>query len=223
MNEEIRNEIVRRRQGGASLRRIAKDQGVARETVQSVIPRWEAERAGQSTSAPTTVPVRRPSLVDPFNDAILQLLERYPDITIRRVFEELRLKGFSGGLTIVRERVLELRPRPTREPVIRFETPRGAQLARLSTFRFLRWRDSARAIAPASPIRLPSRFNDSSLLKCGELARAATPRAEMAVLIGASLNLFQIALRYLTLATTLDPANTSMPASPIHVLRRSRS
>jgi transposase len=127
MNEEIRNEIVRRRQGGASLRRIAKDLGMARETVQGVIRRWEAERAGQGSSASLPVPVRRPSLVDPFNDTVLQLLQRYPDITIRRVFEELRLKGFSGGLTIVRERVLELRPRPTREPVIRFETPRGAQ------------------------------------------------------------------------------------------------
>ncbi len=50
MNEEIRNEIVRRRQGGASLRRIAKDLGVARETVQSVIRRWEADRVGQGSS-----------------------------------------------------------------------------------------------------------------------------------------------------------------------------
>jgi len=46
MNEEMRHEIVRRRQGGASLRRIAKDLGLARDTVQSVVRRWEAERAG---------------------------------------------------------------------------------------------------------------------------------------------------------------------------------
>jgi transposase len=124
MNEEIRHEIVRRRQGGASIRRIARDLNVARDTVQSVIRRWEADRAGQGSPAPV---VRRPSLVDPFNDAIRQLLERYPEITIQRVFEELRLKGFAGGRSIVRERVLELRPRPTREPVVRFETSPGAQ------------------------------------------------------------------------------------------------
>jgi transposase len=127
MNEEIRNEIVRRRQGGASGRRIAKDLGLARETVQSVIRRWQAERTGQGSSTPVPVPVRRPSQVDPFNDAIRELLERYPSITIQRVFEELRLKGFGGGLTIVRERVLELRPRPIREPVVRFETAPGVQ------------------------------------------------------------------------------------------------
>jgi transposase len=122
MNEELRNEIVRRRQSGASLRRIARDLGVARETVQGIIRRWEAERAGTESSAALPVPKRRPSQVDPFHDTIQQLLQRYPDITIARVFEELRAQGFRGGRTIVRERVLELRPVPLREPVVRFET-----------------------------------------------------------------------------------------------------
>jgi transposase len=123
MNEDLRHEIVRRRQGGASLRRIARDLGVARETVHNVIRRWEAERAG--AGAPPRP--RRPSQVDPFEGTIRQLLGRYPDITIVRVFEELRAAGFTGGLTIVRERVLQLRPQPRREPVVRFETPAGAQ------------------------------------------------------------------------------------------------
>src|SRR5437764_1028893 len=124
MNEELRNEIVRRRQGGASVRRIARDLGLARETVDNVIRRWEAQRDG-GNGRPSRP--RRPSQVDPFNDLIRELLARYPDITIVRVFEELRARGFRGGLTIVRERVLELRPPSLREPVIRFETPPGAQ------------------------------------------------------------------------------------------------
>ncbi len=127
MNEELRHEIVRRRQGGASMRRIAQNLGVARETVQSVIRRWQAERAGSAASGPLPVPIRRPSRVDPFTDTIRELLRRYPDITIQRVFEELRASGFTGGLTIVRERVLELRPEPRREPVRRFETAPGEQ------------------------------------------------------------------------------------------------
>jgi transposase len=123
MNEELRHEIVRRRQGGASMRRIARDLGVARETVQNVIRHWQAERAGAGVPSRP----RRSSQVDPFEGTIRQLLERYPDITIVRVFEELRAQGFAGGLTIVRERVLQLRPQPRREPVVRFETPAGAQ------------------------------------------------------------------------------------------------
>src|SRR6516225_6946693 len=125
MNEELRHEIVRRHQGGASMRRIARDLGLARETVQSALRRWQAERAGQEAAA--GVPARRPSRVDPYNEAIRQLLARYPDITIVRVFQELRAQGFTGGLTIVRERVLELRPQPPREPVRRFETAPGVQ------------------------------------------------------------------------------------------------
>jgi transposase len=126
MNEEIRNEVVRRRQEGASSRRIARELHLARDTVQAILRRWEADRAGPGSVA-TPLPARRPSRVDPFNDAIRQLLERYPNITITRVWEELRAQGFRGGRTIVRQRVLELRPHPLREPVQRFETPPGAQ------------------------------------------------------------------------------------------------
>jgi len=125
MNEELRHEIVRRWQGGTSMRRIARELGLARETVQGVLRRWQAQRAG--SEAGSGVPARRPSRVDPFNDTIRHLLARYPDITIVRVYEELRARGFSGGVTIVRERVLELRESPPREPVQRFETAPGAQ------------------------------------------------------------------------------------------------
>jgi transposase len=124
MNEELRNDIIRRWQGGVSMRRLARELGLARETVQSVVRRWQAGRDGShaSTNRPP-----RPSLVDPFDETIEQLLQRYPDITITRVFEELRARGFTGGRTIVRERVLQLRPEPLRRPVQRFETAPGAQ------------------------------------------------------------------------------------------------
>jgi transposase len=126
MTEELRHEIIRRHQGGAALRRIARDLGLARDTVQSVVRRWQAERNG-ATTAGKQVAARRPSLVDPYQDQIQQLLQRYPDITLARIYEELRAAGFQGGITIVRERVLELRPQPVREATIRFETPKAAQ------------------------------------------------------------------------------------------------
>ena len=126
MNEETRHEIVRRWQAQTSIRQIARDLNLARDTVRRAVRRWQADRTGQgSDTGPAQV--RRPSLVDPFDDVIRELLQRYPEITIQRVFEELRLKGFSGGRTIVRDRVLELRPQPTRQPVQRFETPPAAQ------------------------------------------------------------------------------------------------
>lgn len=127
MTEEIRNDIVRRHQGGTSIRRIAEDLDLARQTVRDVIRRWQAERTGTEASPALPVPQRRSSLLDAHDDTIRQLLQRYPDITVTRLLEELRAKGFTGRYTILRERVKQLRTKPTPEPVVRFETSPGAQ------------------------------------------------------------------------------------------------
>jgi transposase len=127
MTEETRNDIVRRYRGGASIRRIAEDLDLARQTVRNAIHRWQAERTGPEASTTLPVPQRRSSVLDAHDDTIRQLLKRYPDITVTRLLEELRAKGFTGRYTTLRMRVKQLRPRPTREPVVRFETPPGVQ------------------------------------------------------------------------------------------------
>jgi transposase len=128
MSEEIRHEIVRRHQEGASIRQIARELGLARQTVSDTLRRWQAERAAANpTGALPAQPQRRSRLLDAYDDAIRQWLERYPNISVIRLLEELRAQGFSGQYTILRTRVNELRPRPNREPVVRFETPLGVQ------------------------------------------------------------------------------------------------
>jgi transposase len=124
MTEATRHEIVRRHQGGASIRRIAADLGLARQTVRAAIRRWHAERDG---TGPAATPHRRSSKLDAFDDAIRQWLARYPDITVTRLLQELRAQGYPGRYTILRERVNQLRPRADRSPVERFETEPGAQ------------------------------------------------------------------------------------------------
>jgi len=123
MNEATRNEVVRRWRAGASMRAIARALDLSRNTVRRALAGVQAARAGE-TPPPAG---GRPSLLDPYEAVIGELLGRYPDLTAARVFQELRARGFTGGYTIVRRRVGQLRPRPAPAPVIRFETAPGAQ------------------------------------------------------------------------------------------------
>ncbi|MGH9579589.1 MAG: IS21 family transposase [Terriglobales bacterium] len=127
MDERTRNEIIQRWLGKASQRRIAQELQVARATVRRVLERFERERSSGSPSAELPKPAARSSALDRHEGFLRQLLERYPNMTAVRVHEELRLRGYLGSYTTVRERVRRLRPRPAQKPVVRFETPPGAQ------------------------------------------------------------------------------------------------
>lgn len=123
MNDALRAEIVARFRGGASLRRIARELRVSYHSVRRTLHEIEQAR----TAGPGPPPAPRGRQLDTFEPAIRDLLARYPDITAQRVLEELRGHGYTGGYTILSERVRQLRPRPVVAPVRRFETAPGAQ------------------------------------------------------------------------------------------------
>jgi transposase len=123
MNDALRAEVVARFRGGASLRRIARELRVSYHSVRRALREIEQARSGCSVPQPAP----RGSQLDAFEPAIRDLLSRYPDITARRVLEELRGHGYTGGYTVLSQRVRQLRPRPTVAPVRRFETAPGAQ------------------------------------------------------------------------------------------------
>jgi transposase len=120
MDEALRHEIVQRRQAGASVRSIAKELGISRGAVARALARVQAQREGRA--APLPRPRPRHSIVDPFEPVLKELLARYPNLTVERALQELRQRGFSGGYTVVRQRVRLLQPRPAPAPVPRFET-----------------------------------------------------------------------------------------------------
>ena len=123
MKETLRHEIVQRYQAGASMRAIARELGISRGTVTRVLRRRQAQRVGQAEPPPRSRP--RPSIIDPFEPILKELLAKYPQLTNERAREELRARGFTGGYTVVRLRLEQLRPRPRPAPVTRFETEPG--------------------------------------------------------------------------------------------------
>jgi transposase len=125
MTEEMRHEIVQRRQSGMSLRAIAEELGISRGAVYRALARVQAQRDGQTALAPRAR--KRGSVIDPFEPILKELLAKYPNLTVERAWQELRARGYSGGYTVVRERVRLLRPRPASAPVPRFETSEGMQ------------------------------------------------------------------------------------------------
>jgi transposase len=125
MTEEVRHEIVQRRQAGLSLRAIAEDLGISRGAVARALARVQAQREGRA--APPGRPRPRQSIIDPFEPLLKELLARYPNLTTERALQELQARGFTGKYTVVRQRMALLRPRAPRAPVPRFETGPGAQ------------------------------------------------------------------------------------------------
>jgi transposase len=127
-NEALRQEIVRRHYEGQSIRGMAEDLGISRERVRRVLADHDRARSGERPASSLPAPrKKRKSKLDDYEDLMRQLLTRYPHITAVRMLEELRAAGYRGGYSILKTRVRELRPTPTRPLVERFETGRGQQ------------------------------------------------------------------------------------------------
>ena len=124
MTEALRHEIIRRHQAGLSMRHIARELGLSRNTVRRALTRVAAARAGV-TDPPAP---RRPSQLDPFEPVMRELLTRYPNLTAVRLWQELRQRGFTRSYSSVRQ----LRPRPAPPPVRRFETGPGLHYVKQS-------------------------------------------------------------------------------------------
>lgn len=125
LNEALRHEIVQRHQSGASQRAIARELSITRGAVRRALARVQAQREGQAPALPPSRP--RPSIIDAFEPLLKELLAKYPNLTNERAWQELRARGFSGGYTVVRQRLGRLRPRAAPAAVPRFETGPGLQ------------------------------------------------------------------------------------------------
>ncbi len=108
----IEHQVVLLAEQGMSRRAIARSLKIGRHRVNRILREQSARRARGHSALPDGRPRARPSKLDVHQDEIVRLLEEYPGISAQRVYEELRGKGFDGGVSIVKEAVRKLRPVP---------------------------------------------------------------------------------------------------------------
>jgi transposase len=93
---------------GTSIRGIARKTGLGRKRVRRLLALARGKHKPKSARQPS-------SILSPYEWQIGQLLEECADIRAPAVLERLRDKGYQGGITIVRDRLRLLRPRPKHE------------------------------------------------------------------------------------------------------------
>lgn len=124
--QELEHIIITKHGEGWSIRELSRSFNLGRNTVRRIIRSGKARR---DEGCPTLPDKKTPrsSKLDPHLPLIRQILDSYPDITGERLYDKLKEAGYKGGITIVRQRLREIRPRPKRTPTVRFETEPGLQ------------------------------------------------------------------------------------------------
>lgn len=103
---------------GKSIRAIAEETGIARNTVRKYL-------RGTPTAAPRP---RRTTKLDPFKDQIRAWVSDDRLLNCQTMLERLQAQGYTGSISILKDFVQPLRPpRRGQPPVRRFETKPGEQ------------------------------------------------------------------------------------------------
>lgn len=114
---EMSMQIKHLSEDGVPKARIARQLGVSRQTVYNHLSR---EEMFPKVRAP------RASKLDAYKDAIRTRLEQF-DLPGTVLLQELRLQGYTGGITILREFIRPLKASLVRRVTERFETTPGRQ------------------------------------------------------------------------------------------------
>ncbi|MCK5230239.1 MAG: transposase, partial [Desulfobulbaceae bacterium] len=127
--EELEHILITDHAEGMSIRGLARHYLISRNMVRRILRKNGDNRdhghdVVQDKHSSKTI---RMSKLNPFEEEIKTLLRDFPGITGQRIFEELQKSGYTGGISILRERLRILRPTPKKTPVIRFETEPGLQ------------------------------------------------------------------------------------------------
>lgn len=120
--EDRKAEVLRLRYvEGLSTRAIAKHLSMARRTIRALL----GERKPPAVTASAT---SRESILVPYEGSIRAELVRTPTLRAPAMLERLRTAGYTGGISVLRDRMRGLRPRSHAEVFSTFTTRPGERL-----------------------------------------------------------------------------------------------
>lgn len=123
INQEQLVEIHVLHQQGLSIRRIAMQLGISRNTVRSYL-------RNRSKVPVYTGRDARPTKLQPFHDYLESRIEAAKPYWIPAtvLLGEIREQGYEGGITMLKEHIKAYKPVTREDPVVRFETEPGEQM-----------------------------------------------------------------------------------------------
>jgi transposase len=120
--KEVQVEIQVLHRQGKGVRAIARETGIARNTVRAILRGEHDGHYGPREA--------RPTKLDPYRDYLQERLKAAGKIRLSAtvLLREIRAQGYAGGVTQLKEYLAEMRPAVPAAPVVRFETKPGQQL-----------------------------------------------------------------------------------------------
>lgn len=123
LTQEMVVTIIVLKHQGQSIKAIARETGLARNTVKKYLHQGESVLHFRTRAD-------RPSKLDPFKPYIQsRIAAAHPDwIPAAVLFNEIVARGYAGKVRILSDYVSTLKPTVAPDPLVRFETPAGHQM-----------------------------------------------------------------------------------------------
>ncbi len=112
----------------AEIRRLCLSEGLSQREVarRLKVDRGTVKRALKSDNLPQYIPKFRQSKLDCYKGEIKEMIRQYPELSVTRIFQEIKKKGYSGSFTMVKDYLRNLRP-TKKEAFLRIETLPGEE------------------------------------------------------------------------------------------------
>ena len=103
--------------GNINISELSRETGYDRKTIRKLLAQNKIPRNAKR--------LRRPGKLDPHKGHIQERLAKYPQLSGVRIHDEIRVQGYTGSYTLLKDYLRTVRPMPVILPEYRYETKPG--------------------------------------------------------------------------------------------------